>query len=100
MIIFQPDKDIFTHSKQYLYPTAVDYFTQGQNKIYLNVGNNIVTPAICYELSNPEHSEQPFKNKANVYIASLLNSVTGVDSDINKLSAIVGKYKMTIFMAN
>lgn len=100
MIIFQPEQERITYSKQYLYPTEVGYFTPGKHPVYLNICNNIVAPAICYELSKPAHSEEAYKNKANIYIASVLNSVNGVDSDLKKLSAIAKKYKMTVFMAN
>lgn len=100
MIIFQPGKERLTYSKQYLYHTEVGIFTAGTEQLYLNVANNIVAPAICYELSNPEHSGQAHKNNANIYIASVLNSVTGIDGDIQKLSAIAAKYNMTTFLAN
>jgi len=100
MIIFQPCKERITYSKQYLYHTEVGIFTAGTEQLYLNVANNIVAPAICYELSNPEHSGQAHKNNANIYIASVLNSVTGVDGDMQKLSAIAAKYNMTTFLAN
>ncbi len=100
MIIFQPGKERITYTKQYLYQTEVGIFTAGTEQLYLNVANNIVAPAICYELSNPEHSGQAHKNNANIYIASVLNSVTGVDGDIQKLSAIAAKYNMTTFLAN
>lgn len=100
MIIFQPQKDRLTYSKQHLHPTEVDYFIPGQNQIYLKLSNSIIAPAICYELSKPEHSENAYKNNANIYIASVLNSVSGVDNDIKRLSAIASKYKMIVLMAN
>lgn len=37
---------------------------------------------------------------ATAYIASVLNSVNGVDADIDKLSQIASTYKMVTFMAN
>ena len=100
MIIFQPNKERITYSKQHLYPTEVSYFTPGQKQVFLNIGDSIVAPAICYELSIPEHSEMAHKNHANIYVASVLNSVNGVDGDILKLSNIAKKYRMTVFMAN
>ena len=101
MIIFQPGKERLTYSKQHLYPTEVDVFTPGQNKIYLDIdGVNVVAPTICYELSVPEHSESAHANRANVYIASVMNSVSGVDADLLKLSEIARKYRMNTFMAN
>jgi len=101
MIIFQPGKERLTYSKQHLYPTEVDVFRPGQNRIYLDIdGVNVVAPTICYELSIPEHSESAHANHANVYIASVMNSVSGVDNDLRKLSEIARKYHMNTFMAN
>ncbi|ESU26122.1 nitrilase/cyanide hydratase and apolipoprotein N-acyltransferase [Flavobacterium limnosediminis JC2902] len=101
MIIFQPNKDRITYSKQYLYPTEKGIFTAAQNPYVIHFdGNNSIAPAICYELSNVEHHENAQKNKANIYMASVLNSVGGIKEDIDKLSAIADKYKMTVFMSN
>lgn len=100
MIIFQPKRERVTYSKQYLYPTQVCHFTPGQKQIYLNIGDSIIAPAICYDLSNPEHSKKAYEDNANIYIASVLSDVDDIDSDIKKLSAIACKYEMNVFMAN
>ena len=100
MIIFQPKRERVTYSKQYLYPTQVCHFTPGQKQIYLNIGGSIVAPAICYDLSNPEHSKKAYEDNANIYIASVLSDVDDIDSDIKKLSAIACKYEMIVCMAN
>ena len=101
MIIFQPNKERISYSKQYLYPTEEGIFTAEHNPLIINFDkNNIIAPAICYELSNPEHSKTAHKNNANIYIASVLNSVDGIDNDIKKLSEIAKRYKMTTFMSN
>jgi predicted amidohydrolase len=100
MIIFQPDKAPITYSKQHLYPTETDYFSPGITPVYLHINETVVAPAICYELSIPEHSAAAHQNKASVYLASVLNSVTGVDADLLKLSNIAQKYHMTTLMAN
>jgi len=100
MIIFQPKRERVTYSKQYLYPTQVCHFTPGQKQIYLNIGDSIIAPAICYDLSNPEHSKKAYEDNDNIYIASVLSDVDDIDSDIKKLSAIACKYEMIVFMAN
>ncbi|POY37361.1 carbon-nitrogen hydrolase family protein [Solitalea longa] len=101
MIIIQPNQNKITYSKQYLFPPEREIFTSGNNPLVFHFDNeHIVAPAICFELSNPEHHEYAAEQKATIYIASVLNSVTGVDADIEKLSAIAKKYKMTVFMAN
>lgn len=99
-VIFQPHKARVTYSKQYLYHTEIGHFTAGKKPLYLNIEGQIIAPAICYELSNPEHSKGAAQNNAAFYIASVLNSVEGVNGDHQKLSAIARKYKMTVFMAN
>ena len=100
MIIFQPKRERVTYSKQHLYSTQVCHFTPGQKQIYLNIGDSIIAPAICYDLSNPEHSKKAYEDNANIYIASVLSDVDDIDSDIKKLSAIACKYEMIVFMAN
>lgn len=101
MVIFQPDKERITYSKQYLYPTETGIFTAGDNPLVIHVDrDHIIAPAICYELSNEKHQENACKNNANVYIASVLDSVNGIDADLKKLSEIAMKYRMYTFMSN
>lgn len=101
MIIFQPGKERIVYSKQYLYHTEIGIFTAGNKPCVLPFDKeNIIAPAICYELSNKEHQEYAHQMGATAYIASVLNSVNGVDADIDKLSQIASTYKMVTFMAN
>ena len=95
MIIFQPHKERLTYSKQYLYPTEVGYFSPGTQAVFLHPEENmVIAPAICYELSAPQHAANAHNNGASVYIASVLNSVSGVDNDLKKLSEIARNYSM------
>jgi predicted amidohydrolase len=100
MIIFQPRKGRITYSKQHLYPTEESTFTAGFNPLVLEFETDIVAPVICYELSNKDHYEFAAKSNATVYLASVLNSENGIDSDLKKLSDIARNYKMVTFMAN
>ncbi|WP_271784734.1 carbon-nitrogen hydrolase family protein [Aquimarina algiphila] len=100
MLLFQPNKPRITYSKEYLHPGEEKYFVSGENSPPITFENNKLAFAICYETSIPEHSEKAFKNGANIYIASVLNSINGVDKDINRISDIAKKYKMTAVMAN
>ena len=101
MVIFQPYKQRITYSKQYLYPTEVDVFTPGNTPCVIAAGSQeIVAPAICYELSNAAHAENAQRMDATVYMASVLDSVGGVDADSQRLSQIASTYKMITFMSN
>lgn len=101
MIIFQPNKERTTYSKQYLYYKEVGIITAGQNPLVIHFDqDHIIAPAICFELSIKEHQEYAAQNNASIYIASVLNSFNGVDADIKKLSEIAAEYKMITFMSN
>lgn len=101
MIIYQPGKAPITYSKQYLYPSEVSIFTPGSTPCILPYdAQTIIAPAICYELSNAAHADHAHRQHATIYMASVLNSVNGVDADIEKLSHIASTYRMTTFMAN
>lgn len=101
MIIFQPNKERITYSKQYLYPTEKDIFTAGNTPCILSYDEeNRIAPAICYELSNNEHADYARKMNATAYMASVLNSVNGVAADLERLSHVAVTNQMTTFMTN
>lgn len=100
MIIFQPHKERITYSKQYLYPPEESIFKAGKNPLVLNFETEIVSPAICYETSNKAHCEFAKRNKATIYIASVLSSINGIDTELKKLSGIAKNNNMVTLMAN
>jgi len=100
MIIFTPNKEKTIYSKQYLYPTETSIFTPSKNKLILELHNEKIAPAICYELSNKEHYEYAYKNDCTIYLASVLNSINGIDGDLEKLGEIAKNYKMITLMSN
>lgn len=60
----------------------------------------VISLAICYELSVPEHSLNAFKQGAKIYIASVAKSALGYERNSEILSNIAAKYAMTALMAN
>jgi predicted amidohydrolase len=100
MIIFQPNEKRQIYSKQYLHPGEEQYFVSGQNISPIEKKDNKIAFAICYETSIFEHSEAAHKNGADIYIASVLNSVNSVDKDIKRISEISNRYGMISLMSN
>ena len=99
MLIFHPNKERQIYFKQYLHSGEEEFFISGNNLINLIYGESIAL-AICYELSIPMHSERAFKRGAAFYIASVVESVDGIDTSIEKLAKIAKKYSMAVFMSN
>lgn len=100
MILFQPKQQRKTFSKQFLHHSETPYFVAGSGYNDFSINSSKIAVAICYELSVPEHSARAFENGADVYMASVVESVNGVEQSITQLSETARKYGMTTFMAN
>lgn len=99
-IIFQPEKKREVYSKRNLFPTETAVFSKGDHYRQLEIVQNKISLAICYDLSDPMHSLQAHNAGSDLYTASVLNSVHGIDDDLVKLSNIAEKYRMHVLMAN
>ena len=97
MVVFQPDQQRITYSKQHLHEDEHPYFVSGEDTLILN---QKIAPAICYETLLPEHAEQAAKGGAKIYIASVAKSQNGVDKAFKHFPIIARNYSMTVFMAN
>ena len=100
MVIFNPHKTRETYFKKYLHADEEEFFISGQNSTHLASDKNNIALAICYEISVGEHAENAFKSGAEIYIASVAKTVTGVEKAIESLSGIANKYSMMVFMSN
>jgi len=100
LVIFQPHEPRQTYSKKYLHADDEEYFCSGQSFSVLRRGGINFAPALCYELSVPEHSEQAFKNGANIYLVSVAKTSHGIENATKSLSNIAIKYSMTVLMSN
>jgi predicted amidohydrolase len=99
-ILFQPGKSRQTYSKEYLHADEEPFFVSGRNSDLINVDGIKIALSICYELSIPSHSENAFKQGAEIYIASVAKFVNGIDRAIKTLAEIAGKFSMTVLMSN
>lgn len=99
-IIFQPGKTRDIYSKRNLFSTETGIFSRSESFCQLNLLQNKISLAICYDLSDPKHSQEAYEAGSNVYTASVLNSVNGIGDDLVKLSDIAKKYHMHVLMAN
>jgi predicted amidohydrolase len=100
LALFQPHRRPQLHSKQYLHPDEEPFFVAGQNIPTLSVGADRIAPAICYEISIPNHAERAARDGAGIYVASVAKFVSGVDKALQRLSEIGRRYSMTVLMAN
>jgi predicted amidohydrolase len=100
MAIFQPHVHAQTYAKQFLHSSETSWFANGEGQIFLNIKNEVVAPAICYELNEPAHAAHVFEKGAGVYMACTVNSKNGIDKDVNRLAVIAKTYKVPVLMSN
>ena len=100
MIVFQPQKKRTTYLKKHLFHTEEKFFKSGQSITNLQLQNINIGLAICYELSVTEHQKIAFDNGAEVYIASVVESIEGIDNSITKMSKTAHDYSMVTLMSN
>ncbi|MCT2562376.1 carbon-nitrogen hydrolase family protein [Chryseobacterium herbae] len=99
-IIFEPGEKRKVYSKRNLFPTEITFFSKGESFCQLELSQTKISLAICYDLSDPTHSQEAYQTGSTIYAASVLNSVNGIDEDIIKLSTIAEKYHLHVIMAN
>jgi len=100
MFLFQPGKPRLTYSKRYLHPDEYPFFAAGQQIVTITVDGTVIAPAICYELSVPEHPDSAARNGASIYMASVAKTAKGLDVAIPTLAGIARSRCMTVLMAN
>lgn len=100
MVIFQPGKERRAYSKKYLHADEEPFFVSGENFAVLPVNGINIGLAICYELSVPEHSANAFKNGADVYLASVAKTTSGVERAYATLAGIAQKHSAIVLMVN
>jgi predicted amidohydrolase len=100
MFMFRPHTPRLVYAKQYLHPDEQPFFVAGQQTLMLDVDRTLIAPAICYELSVPEHSEHAARSGASVYMASVAKTAKGLDAALPTLAGIARRYSMTVLMAN
>jgi predicted amidohydrolase len=100
MVLFGPGEPRRTYSKKYLHADEEPFFVSGENFASFEVCGTRIAPAICYELSVAAHAEAAAASGAEIYLASVAKSASGVDQASRRLADIAMQYSMTVLMAN
>jgi predicted amidohydrolase len=100
MVLFRPHQPKLIYSKKYLHTDEEEFFISGENLSVLAVNDVRVAPAICYEISVPEHAENAIANGANLYVASVNKAVTNIDRALARLAEIARRYSIPVLMSN
>lgn len=100
MVIFQPHALPTVYSKQTLHDDEKPFFIEGDKHIIINVNGTKIAPAICYESLQKEHLLQSIKRDADLYLASVAKSQTGIDKASSYFSQKSKDHSIPILMVN
>jgi len=100
MLIFQAGEARRVYAKQRLHPDENPYFIEGEEQVYLDLLGERIAPAICYESLLPRHSENAFKHKSSIYMASVAKSQKGIDKAKRYYELLAKQYAMPVLLSN
>lgn len=100
MVIFSPHAPRQTYGKKYLHPDEEAYFVPGPTITPLVIEGIKIAPAICYELSCPEHVAYAVQKGADVYVASSAKTAEGNERAYRALSNIAEEYEIPALQVN
>jgi predicted amidohydrolase len=98
--ILFPDGTCDVYSKRYLHPGEEKFFVPHDWNPLLVHGDEVISLAICADISNPLHAKTAFENNSTIYLASVLITPNGYSDDIAMLRKYAREYHMTVMMAN
>lgn len=100
MIIFQPNQEVKTYSKQLLHHDEEPCFVRGKKQVIITINDLQIAPTICYESLQPEHAQKANDLGANLYVASVAKSTKGIEKAYRHYPQIAAQYAMPVLMAN
>jgi len=100
LIIISQVGTVDTYEKMYLHSGEEAYFNRGTNHNCITIGNTKIANAICADTNNSNHARTCSELGASVYIAGVLITEGGYDSDTAVMAAYANEYNMLVAMAN
>lgn len=100
LFIFQPNKAISIYAKQWLHDDEKPFFKPGCDYGYIELNNQHISLAICYESLRNEHLQQALLHQPDFYLACTAKSKKGVDKAQIQFKSISRKHKLSVLFCN
>lgn len=100
MVIFQPHQPRIRYAKQILHEDECPYFVCGTEQLILDLNGIKIAPAICYESLQPKHLEDAVKQAADLYIACVAKSQSGIIKANKYYPIAAKKHSIPILLSN
>lgn len=99
--IFLPDSTILIYTKQFLHEEEALFFSPGfDHNPVLELEKEVISFAICADITHPIHPENAAKKHTSLYLASIFYTPNGIREGHNQLAHYAKEHGMNILMAN
>ncbi|MCB0756627.1 MAG: carbon-nitrogen hydrolase family protein, partial [Flavobacteriales bacterium] len=96
MLIFQPKQERTVYSKQLLHADELPYFVGAENQSCFSIEGTNIGFGICYETLQLEHFINAKEQGAEIYMASVAKSDSGVEKAVKHFSEVSETYNTPI----
>ncbi|MDE3743866.1 carbon-nitrogen hydrolase family protein [Maribacter polysaccharolyticus] len=100
MPIFQPNKKRRGYAKQMLHSDELPFFVPGNTQTYLYLNGKKIAVGICYETLQRQHFMNAAQDGADIYIASVAKSKSGIVNAYAHFPHIASEFNIPVLMAN
>ena len=100
MIIFAPQQQRMVYGKKWIHSDEKPYFVSASARSVFTINGVNVAPAICYESLLSTHSERASALGAEVYIASVAKSWSGIKKAYQHFPKVARKHSIPVLMSN
>ncbi|MFC5046203.1 carbon-nitrogen hydrolase family protein [Aquimarina hainanensis] len=100
MICIQPHTPKQTYKKQLLHSDELPFFIPGEKQLILTIKGVRVAPAICFESLQTSHAINVTSLHADIYMASVAKSQSGLEKAYIHYPTIATQYSMPVLMVN
>ena len=100
MMIFDQGQIRRMYHKQFLHPDEEPFFVPGYNPEFLLTASPRIVPAICFEISVQEHTQNAIRLNPDLYVASVAKSESGVQEARRRLRDLAKVHSIPVLMSN
>lgn len=100
LLIFQPQQEITSYSKQILHEDEYPFFKKGKHNTIIQIDQVKIAPAICYESLQKEHLKSAIDHGAEIYLALVAKPQRGISKAYTYFLQAAKQYNIPILMVN
>ena len=97
---YSPGNSPQVYTKHFVHDDEKPYFESGTIDVTIKVKGEVISPAICYDVSNPEHAEQAARKGSTIYAAGVMTTPQGYPAKESYMEQYAEKYHMVTVLAN